>query len=81
MSTETTFRITKKVCRCCGERKAVEEFYAVPSARDGLQSWCKSCMAASARRSTRKHGNRQTEFGPEHRAKWAAIAAEAAASE
>ena len=81
MSTETKFRITKKVCRCCGERKAVEEFYAYPKARDGRQSWCKGCIAAAAKRFTRKHGHRQSEFGPAHRAKWAAIAAEAAASE
>ena len=74
MSAETEFRITKKVCRCCGERKAMEEFYREPRTRSGRTSYCKSCLHAQAR--ARYHRRK----GAEHRAKWAAIAAEAAAS-
>ena len=77
MSTETKFRITKKVCRCCGERKAVEEFYREAKRRDGRYSYCKLCSRLRAAESVRRGRSDSTAAA---RAKWAAIAAEAAAS-
>ena len=32
-----------KVCRRCGQRKDLSEFYAGKRYKDGLQPWCKSC--------------------------------------
>lgn len=71
---ETKFRVTKKVCSCCGERKPAAEFHANRRTTTGLQSRCKTCLNASTLRSY--HRRR----GSTHRSKWAAIAAEAAAS-
>ena len=77
--TEIAFRLTKRVCACCGERKPVSEFYARPQRKAGWQSYCKPCQKAAVAKSKERHG-----VGPaaaaKHRSKWAAIAAEAAAS-
>ena len=79
MTTETKFRIIAKVCACCGERKPQHEFSEDRRYRTGLQSYCKQCIRASAAKSRERRG-----FGAaataRHRSKWAAIAAEAAAS-
>ena len=74
MSAETKFRITKKVCACCGERKAASEFHKDRRTPSGLQSRCMRCQ--NLKHSESYHRRR----GSGHRAKWAAIAAEAAAS-
>jgi len=34
----------KKICRRCGVAKPFGEFYAQPTTRDRLQSWCKACQ-------------------------------------
>lgn len=74
-------KVTLKAKRCvrCREIKPVGEFYSHPSRRDGLQSWCKCCCKKRAAQTRRELGNPQSEFGPEHRAKWAEIARQNAA--
>ena len=37
----------RKTCACCGETKPVTEFYLSAKAKDGRQSYCKSCATKS----------------------------------
>jgi hypothetical protein len=38
-----------KQCTCCGEVKALTEFYKKKASKDGLQSYCKSCVKAQVK--------------------------------
>jgi hypothetical protein len=74
-----------KRCTCCGESKPLDEFHAHPGHRDGRQSRCKDCARIAARDYHRRV-KAATGLWPDQlrasatRAKWAAIAAENAAS-
>ena len=37
-----------KICGSCHQEKPLDEFYALPTARDGRQSHCKVCMKERA---------------------------------
>jgi len=73
MIAETKVRLKSKRCSRCGEMKPVDEFCLQRSSRDGLHYYCRPCNSLVANRYTlRKRATAK--------AKWAAIAAEAAAS-
>jgi hypothetical protein len=58
---------TTKCCTKCGETKPIAKFPPHPYTRDRRQSWCSDC-----------NNRRKLERARATRAKWAAIAAEAA---
>jgi 5-methylcytosine-specific restriction endonuclease McrA len=43
------------MCRRCGTTKAVSEFRALKSAKDGLQSWCRFCRNEYSKLYMREH--------------------------
>ena len=78
-----------KRCPCCGETKALEDFNRNADGR--LRGWCKRCGARQSAAWQRANperfkalqqanSRRRTAASVAARAKWAAIAAEAAAS-
>jgi nitrate/TMAO reductase-like tetraheme cytochrome c subunit len=74
-----------KRCTCCGESKPLDEFYSHRTNRDGLQSRCKDCARAAGRDYQRNIKAATGQWAAKARqlatrAKWAAIAAENAAS-
>lgn len=48
-------RRTHKVCSRCGKLKPVRDFYRRTGASDGLQSYCKECIADKAREYYKRH--------------------------
>jgi hypothetical protein len=72
--------VLEKRCYHCGEVKPTSEFYPHRDTRDRLQSYCKDCMKAATQESNRRN-HHEWRKAKDARAKWAAIAAEAAASE
>lgn len=44
-----------KTCKHCGARKDTTEFYKCKLNRDGLHSWCKSCVKARATKTIKDH--------------------------
>jgi hypothetical protein len=63
-----------KRCPRCTEAKPVSAFNGNPSAKDGLQAYCKPCAVEVAIETNLRHDRYQT---PETRAKWAEIARKA----
>ena len=41
----------RKTCACCGETKAITEFYRAAKSKDGRQSYCRTCATNSVLRS------------------------------
>ena len=80
-----------KHCPCCGETKPLKDFYRCKSRGDGHTGFCKIChelqCQATRRRDPEKYREINRRTARKHRArtviatraKWAAIAAEAAA--
>ena len=54
-----TQEIKTKKCSRCGRVLPVTEFHKRPSAKDGLQYYCRECHNESARRSYQKRKNEQ----------------------
>lgn len=80
-----------KHCPCCGETKPLEDFYRCKSRGDGHTGFCKICHELQCQATRRRDPERYREINRRAarkrrartviatRAKWAAIAAEAAA--
>lgn len=60
-SMEYTIKPVMKVCRRCGKTKMLDAFYVSSSSSDGVQSWCKDCMAEYHK--THKSNHEPTEDG------------------
>lgn len=73
-----------KRCSCCGETKPLEDFHRDSGSRDGLYAYCKRCSRGKNDEFRARNPNYHRDYCRERRAsaraKWAAIAAEAAAS-
>src|ERR1017187_2342032 len=54
-----------KICKKCGVAKTVSEFSKATKARDGLQSWCKTCLSKANKKSREKNRARETIVIPE----------------
>lgn len=71
-----------KRCRTCGEEKAIELFSRQTSSIDGRQCDCKECRLQYDRlwyfNNAKRVADKRRRALRERRAKWAAIAAEAA---
>lgn len=73
MNAEIKIRLKAKRCPCCGEMKAVSEFHLDKRRRDGRGTECKPCTHARVLRNYHKRIDSR-------RSKWAAVAAENAAT-
>lgn len=47
-----------KVCRNCGERKRIVDFYVVRSSKDGRDTWCSACRLEKSREYRSLHWER-----------------------
>lgn len=92
MSAQAKVRVKQKRCSCCGEMKGSGDYYRCSAALDGLQVYCKDCSYDAVREHNARKAKQNAMSIPRAkrltphakavaaRSKWAAIAAEAAAS-
>lgn len=57
-----------KVCPACGELKPRAAFHLAARARDGLQTWCKTCLSARNAAWAKAHPDRVRAYAAAHSA-------------